>query len=132
MLQVYFLSIFLNGLLGYLLAFGKDDAGEGWPFKFNSETLWLVTGGLSCITGVLKILSPVTGDVPVVGDLVPALANLAGGFILTFEFYRRHSTITSLAADRLGEVIEKNKRMTGFICLGAAALHFVFSSVLFL
>ncbi|MDR1144165.1 MAG: hypothetical protein LBK77_08135 [Spirochaetaceae bacterium] len=132
MLQVYFLSIFLNGLLGYLLAFGKDDAGEEWPFKFNSETLWLIIGVLSCITGVLKILSPVTGNVPVVGDLVPALSSLAGGFILIFEFYRRHSTITSMAADRLGEIIEKNRRMTGFICLGAAALHFIFSSVLFL
>jgi hypothetical protein len=131
MLPVYFLSIFLNGLLGYLLAFGKDDA-EGWPFKFNAETLWLIIGGLSFITGILKILSPVTGNVPIVGDLIPALANLGGGFILIFEFYRRHSTIASMAADRLGELIEKNKRMTGFICLGAAALHFIFYSVLFL
>jgi hypothetical protein len=132
MYQIYFLSIFLNGLLGYMLAFGGDDTKEGLFFNLDSETVRLIIGGLSFITGILKILSPVTGNIPVAGDIIPALANLAGGFILIFEFYRRRSTIASMAADRLGELVEKNRKVTGFICFGAAALHFIFYPVLFL
>jgi hypothetical protein len=133
MLPVYFLSIVLNALTGYLLAFGREETEkEGLSLSLNNETVRLIIGVLSAITGILKVLSPVTGNIPVAGDLVPALANLGGGFILVFEFYRSRTTVASAAAERLGEIIEKNKKLTGFVCLAAAVLHFIFYPVLFL
>ncbi|MDR2181378.1 MAG: hypothetical protein LBN92_01725, partial [Treponema sp.] len=81
---------------------------------------------------VLKLLSPVAGSVPVAGDLFPALANLAGGFILVFEFYRNRSSIITGMLERMGELFEKNRKLAGFCCLAAAGLHLVFYSVLFL
>jgi hypothetical protein len=133
MLPVYFLSILLNALSGYLFAFSGDETEKtGLSFHLSNETVRLVIGILSLLTGLLKILSPVGGNVPVVGDLVPALANLAGGFILVFEFYRNRSTVDSMAAERIGEIIEKNRRLTGFVCMSAAVLHLIFFSVLFL
>jgi hypothetical protein len=133
MLPIYFLSILLNILCGYLFAFsGNETEKEGLSFHLNNETVRLVIGVLCLLTGILKILSPVGGNVPVVGDLVPALANLAGGFILAFEFYRNRSTVDSMAAERIGEIIEKNRKLTGFVCLAAGVLHFIFYSVLFL
>jgi hypothetical protein len=133
MLQVYFLSILLNILCGYLFAFSGDETEmAGLSFHLDNETVRLVIGVLSLLTGILKILSPVEGNVPVVGDLVPALGNLAGGFILVFEFYRNRSTVDSLVAERIGEIIEKNRKLTGFVCLAAGVLHFIFYSVLFL
>ena len=132
MLQIYCLSIVLNAVLGYLLAFTE---GEGeLPFHLDNETVRLVTGILASVTGLLKILSPVAvaGNVPVVGDLLPALAGIAGGGILILDFYRRHSTVNAPLLDRIAEIAEKNRKLTGFVCLGAAALHLIFYSVLFL
>ena len=130
---IYFLSIALNALVGYILVFGKEEAEEGaLSLNFDSETTRLLIGVLAAVTGLLKILSPVAGDVPVVGDLVPALTGLGGGFILAFEFYRRRNTVHSSAMERIAELIAKNRKLSGFVCLGAAVLHLIFYPVLFL
>ena len=135
MMPVYFLSILLNGLTGGILAFGKEEAeGGGFSFSLHNETLRLGIGALTFITGFLKILSPVNvgGNIPVAGDLVPALAGLAGGFILAFEFYRRRNTMDSPAVERIEGLIRKSRKSLGFFCIAAAALHWIFYSVLFL
>jgi hypothetical protein len=89
-------------------------------------------GAASIFTGLLKILSPVAGNIPVIGDLVPALANLSGGFIMVFEYYRNRTTVHSEAVEKLGDIIDKNRKIAGFVFIGAAVLHFVFYSVPFL
>lgn len=127
---VYCLSIIFNGLSGYLLAFGGDAGEEGPLLSLRNKTVRLVIGVVTALMGLLKILSPVEGSVPVVGDLVPALAGLAGGFILVFESYRGARDF--IAAERIGELVEKHKKGTGYVCVGAAALHLIFYSVLFL
>ena len=135
MLPVYFLSILLNALAGYILAFEKEEAVNGsLSFSLNNETVRLVIGGLAFVTGILKILSPVAGNVPVVGDLFPALAGIAGGFILIFDFYRSRTADSPLAdfLERAASLAGKNRKPCGFICMGAAALHFIFYSVIFL
>ncbi|MDR2073271.1 MAG: hypothetical protein LBP60_07550 [Spirochaetaceae bacterium] len=125
------MSIVINVLAGCLFILGGGEA-RGILLLFsalNNETVRLGIGILAVITGILKILSPVAGNIPVLGDLVPALANLAGGLILVFEFYRNRSTIASPAAERIEDFVEKNKKLTGFICIISAALHFIFYSI---
>jgi len=133
MLPIYFFSITANALAGYILAFGKEEAEAGnTSFNINGETTRLIIGAFAFIFGLLKLLSPVEGSVPVAGDLIPALAGLCGGFILVFEFYRQRSTLDSPGAERTAAFIAKNKRIAGFFCLAAAALHIFFSGLLFL
>jgi len=133
MLPIYFLSIALNAVVGYILVFGKEESESGaLSLNLDSETTRLLVGVGAAVTGLLKILSPVAGNVPVVGDLVPALAGLGGGFILAFEFYRRRNTVHSPAAERIEALITKNRKLAGFVCLGAAVLHLIFFPVLFL
>ncbi|MDR0448763.1 MAG: hypothetical protein LBH07_08855 [Treponema sp.] len=141
MLPVYFLSIALNALCGYILAFGTEETDpESLALSLNNETTRLILGGLSFITGILKILSPVAveGNMPVVGDLFPALAGLTGGFILVFEFYRRRSgSLESLSEnprgiDRIGIFIKRFRKIFGFVSIAAAALHFIFYPVILL
>jgi len=133
MLPIYFFSITVNALAGYTLAFGKEEAEAGnTSFNFNGETTRLIIGVLSFVFGLLKLLSPVEGNVPVAGDLIPALAGLSGGFILVFEFYRHRSTLDSPGVERTAEFISKNRRVAGFFCLAAAVLHIFFSGLLFL
>jgi hypothetical protein len=140
MLPIYFLSILLNAAIGYILAFNQEETGEdeALSFSLNNQVLRLILGALSMVTGVLKLLSPATvpgssaSQLPVLGDLLPALVNLCGGFILVFEYYRNKSTISTEASEKLGELVAKNRKLAGFVCLGTALLHLVFSSVLFL
>ena len=135
MLPVYFLSVLFNGLAGGILAFGKvetETEGGGFSFSLNNETIRLGIGVITFITGILKILSPVGGNIPVAGDLFPALAGLAGGFIMAFDFYRRHNTIDALSVEKLADFVDKNRKTLGFVCITAAALHFIFYPVIFL
>lgn len=54
---------------------------------FENRTFRLVVGILAVFVGIMKILSVFRNDIPVIGDLVPALAGLAGGAALLVEYY---------------------------------------------
>jgi hypothetical protein len=134
MLPFYLLTILFNAMSGYTLAFRKEkpQGDNGFSFSLDNEVFRLVLGAASIFIGLLKILSPVAGNIPVIGDLVPATANLAGGFILVFEYYQNHTTLRSEAVEKLGDIVEKNRKIVGFVSIGAAVLHFVFYPVPFL
>lgn len=137
MLQFYFLSILLNTVTGLVLLFADRDEIDALsqvkvPAMAKDETFRLVLGILTGVTGFFKLLTAVRGDVPVIGDLVPAFAGLAGGFTLLYEFYKTRSTIEQ---DNLPPVIQKiisGRRYVGVACLVAAGFHFLFPTILFL
>jgi hypothetical protein len=136
MLQFYFLSILLNGLTGYALIHNTDEdlAALDTEFRFSlhNETCRFILGAATIIVGLLKILSSIKGDVPVVGDLIPALAGFLGGFILVFEYYRNRSTLEPEHTEKIEQVLIHNKKWIGYFALMAAAFHFFLPSVLFL
>ena len=137
MIQIYFLSIFFNVLAGYaLISTDENDALEIKPgFSLKDETVRLILGIISMITGVLKLLSPIEGNLLILGDLVTALAGLATGFILLFEYYINRSTIAHESGQKLSLITALmigNKRIVGYIAITVAALHFLFPRLLFL
>ena len=93
MLQFYFLSILLNAVTGLVLLFAnqnqQEESGSHMvPEVAYDETFRLVLGILTGIVGFFKLLTVVRGDVPVLGDLFAAVAGMAAGFMLLYEFYR--------------------------------------------
>jgi hypothetical protein len=137
MLQFYFLSVLLNAITGMILLFtDKDDPDFVSPIRMPAmsydETFRLVVGILAAITGFFKLLTAIQGDVPVIGDLIPALAGLAGGFTLIYEFYRLRSSTEEENLPRFVRKIMSSKRYVGVACLIAAGLHFLFPNVLLL
>jgi len=137
MLQFYFLSIVMNALAGYILINGDKD-GQG-PLVFKSgfslkdETFMLVVGIVSTLIGLMKILSVVEGDVPVIGDLFPALTGFLAGFILIFEYYRSRTSLeNSDSVEKVDRLLIANKKVIGMAALAAAVLHFLFPRVLLL
>jgi hypothetical protein len=136
MIQFYLLSVLLNGLVGFLLVREKEPAlpslEAGLRFSLGNETVRLVLGIMTMVTGLLKLLSSVPGDMAVIGDLIPALAGLAGGFSLIFEYFRGHTTLSSPQADQMEGFFVRHKKQIGLIALVSAALHFLFPSVLLL
>jgi hypothetical protein len=133
MIQIYFLSIFLNVLAGYVLVIGgeeeKADLGTKFRFSINNETFRLILGALTVITGLLKLLSPVQGDVPVVGDLFSVFAGLAAGLILVFDFYRSRSSLVPEQLEKVGNFLLKSRKWIGFAVIAVAILHFMFPAV---
>ncbi|MDR0689871.1 MAG: hypothetical protein LBG08_06365 [Spirochaetaceae bacterium] len=136
MIQFYFLSILLNAVSGYVLIMEdteQDHAFETGPrFSLNNETIRLVLGILTLVGGLLKLLSSIQGDIPVIGDLFPALFGLFAGFILVFNYYRTKTSIESEKSELVERILTQNKRWIGFVTIASAVLHFLFPSVLFL
>jgi len=137
MLQFYFLSILLNAITGYVLLFADredlDPVSESRvPAIVRDDTFRLVLGILTAVTGFFKLLTAIRGDIPVIGDLLPALAGLAGGFLLLYEYYKLRSTVEEETLPPLVQKIVESKRYVGAACLMAAAFHFLFPTILFL
>jgi hypothetical protein len=93
-----------------------------------------VLGILSAVTGLFKLLSAVEGNVPVVGDLLPAMTGLGVGAVLLYEHYLKNTTLhTSLSTDNFFEgFLEKYRKPLGVGVCVVAALHFLFPKALFL
>ena len=137
MLQFYFLSIVMNALAGYILITGdKDDQGPlvfKGTFSLKDETFMLVVGIASILTGLMKLLSAIDGDVPVIGDLFPAMTGFLAGFILIFEYYRSRTSLeNSEGVEKVDRLLIANKKVIGMAALAAAVLHFLFPRVLLL
>ena len=140
MIQLYFLSILFNGLTAYILILGDsgDSAGIKNSLRFSPQNpvFRLMLGILSGAIGILKLLSPSVDNIPILGDLVPAIAGIIAAFILIFGYYRESASVSVVEdegkLDRIGDVFLKYKKLAGFALLVSAALHFLFPQALFL
>ncbi len=135
MLQFYFLSILANLLAGLALT-AEYLAGRfpGFaPFRdLLSRRGWRASiGVLAAVVGFLKLLiRSSAADVPVVGDLVPALAGMAMGASLLLHVARERSDLSPLG--RLERAALAYRVPLGFAGIAAAVLHFLLPAALFL
>lgn len=137
MLQFYFLSVLLNALTGILLVFAGKDVLSGqdtasMPSIAYDETVRLVLGILTAVTGFFKLLTVIRGDIPVIGDLIPALAGLAAGTVLLYEFYRSRTHIEEDSLPSILLFIVHSDKYIGIAAIISSVLHFFFPYVLFL
>lgn len=151
MLQFYFLSVFLNCITGLILisettkkttstedVIVKPEGTESVAptetkkssFLFiQNPTFKLIIGILAVLTGILKLLSVVPNDVPVIGDLIPSIAGLLGGGAVLFSYFTTQTTLEVKPGKFFSNVFVMGKRYVGVICLIAATLHFLFPKV---
>lgn len=156
MLQFYFLSILLNVLAGLVLVYASDFTKQSEADAVSSEegeveaeessssshflkgaffddmTFRLVLGILSVVGGLMKILSPIQLDIPVIGDLVPAVAGLAAGAALLLEFYAVRNSLETTFPLFVQKVFFEGRKYIGVFCIIAGLMHFIFPRVLFL
>jgi hypothetical protein len=121
---------------GYILFTNGREGGDSAieaeiRFSLRNETFRLVLGILSAVTGLLKLLSPVEGDIPVVGDIIPAIAGMITGLLLLFDYYHGRSFFEE-GDSKMKAIITGNRRWIGFAAIIIAALHFIFPRVLLL
>ncbi len=137
MMQFYFLSITANILAG--LALTADYLGEKFkafsPFKelFGKRGFKIGAGASALIIGFMKLLiRSSAGDVPVVGDLLPALAGLGMGAALLFDLYKEKATVKSETLGSLEKAVVTYKVPLGLSGLAVGVLHFFLPWALFL
>jgi len=99
---------------------------------FDDKTFRLVLGILTMFVGLMKLLSVVHNDIPVVGDIFPAMAGLAGGFCLLVEYYTQQASGELKLADLIRRLFVEDRKYIGYVCIVAAVLHFAFPDVLLL
>ncbi len=139
MIQFYFLSIVLNIVGGYALCsdipLPKPGPFDGVRTFLLDRTVRLVLGILMAVTGVFKLLNAIRGDLPIVGDFLPAMAGIAGGVALLVELYNQPE-VNPAGAERTPGKAErlfmKNKSVIGIAAMITGVVHFAFPTVLFL
>jgi hypothetical protein len=85
------------------------------------------------VVGFLKLLirsNP--ADVPVVGDLLPALAGLAMGAGLILGIFRERTKVSAETVDNLEKTVMTYRVPLGIAGLVISALHFLVPGALFL
>ncbi|WP_455382311.1 hypothetical protein [Salinispira pacifica] len=137
MYQFYFLSIFMNLLAGFALAHESLQERMSIGSIFNTEMFakpgfQLTVGIITAVVGFFKFLSVTDGNVPVVGDLLPAVAGLIAGFTLILMYYQGRATVSTSTTETLNAIFVRNRTVFGVLAIIAAVLHFFFHSVLFL
>ncbi len=112
---------------------GKSAAGGILALSFLDDGAFrLVVGILSGLVGVLKLLSPIQYDIPIVGDLIPAVAGISACGSLLIEYYQNNSDIEIHLPEPITVFFTEGRRYLGIFCLIAGVLHFIFPRVLFL
>jgi hypothetical protein len=132
MIQVYFLSILCNALSGFVLLSDGPEAGGVSKDLFKNSSFRFVLGIVTAVVGLLKLLSVVPGNYPLVGDIVPAAGGLAAGAMLIYEFYKEHATITSPSVERVSAFVSARQKIIAGVSIATAVLHFLFPTALFL
>ena len=132
MVQFYVLSVLTNMLTGLFLA--SDSAAKSSLFAqmraaMDDKGFKFALGLATLIVGLLKILSPIEGDVPIIGDLLPAASGLFTGGLLLMDFFRDSSDIESEALDKLDSKLLGNRKLFGMGAAVIGFLHFLMPGV---
>ncbi|MCF6334483.1 MAG: hypothetical protein L3J12_01915 [Spirochaetales bacterium] len=137
MVQLYFLSICLNIFGGLILA--APHFSERFPalsgireYVYSINILKYGVMVLLPLIGIMKLISVYTGDVVVVGDLLPALTLIAAGFTMIVEHLSEKSESENRFLKKMDKIFVRYESITGVAALVAGVLHFIFPSVLFL
>lgn len=134
MVQFYVLSVLVNLAAGMLVSAGMLESKFTWLEGLESATASsrFRIGVGAFVIGVLKILSVMNGDVPVVGDLLPAAAGLVLGGALVVERYGERTDVKSPALERFSGFMENYRNTIGIAGIAISVIHFLFPRVLFL
>ena len=133
MVQFYALSVFVNIIIGALMCIegknGEDSFLGRLKEMLEEKGIKFSLGVLSAIIGLFKFLTPMRGDIAVVGDLLPAVTGIALGGVLLLEFFRTRSDISSEAISRIEGTVTTNRKFIGMAGIVVGILHFLMPAV---
>jgi hypothetical protein len=139
MIQFYLLSVILNLLCGYALSAKRDESPSaivrGARLLIADKGLRMAMAVLSIAVGVLKLIFALRGDIPVIGDFLPATAGIVVGsalFLDVSDEERLPFMKQGSPAARMEKFLVSYKVPIGYAGMLAGLIHFLFPMVLFL
>lgn len=111
-----------GSLLKYNLIFADD-------FLTNNK-LKTISGILSMFFGILQILNP--ADVPVIGDIIPALFNLVGGVALLIQGLNKTYDGASKFVLWAQSFVSTNVAIIGVLMVVLGVIHAIFPNIILL
>ncbi len=134
MAQFYLLSILANMIAGLTLA--GDYLGEKMPFLASfknlraNRTAQTIVALAAIVIGVIKLIVLSPGeDVPVVGDLLPALTGIVLGALLLMEAFRPAVDSRGESAQKISKAVLTYRVPVGIAGVAIAFLHFLLPGV---
>jgi len=139
MVQFYLLSVVANLIAGSMLSVDLLEAKVGafkgmGQFVRERPKMGLVAGIVAFAVGFFMFITPMRGDLPVVGDLLPAVAGIVMGYSLWLDWFKKKRAETASwpfieLSDRL---FGRYRNAIGITGIAIALLHFLVPAVLFL
>lgn len=133
MVQIYFLVVLCNLLMGFILAkdflSSKSDNFNQFNEILSSEILQVTIGCIGTIVGILALFLRYSGNMIILGDLIPALIAIISGVTLFVEYIAHEENKESAMINFFNNSFIKHKSILGFAALAVAVLHFIAPSI---
>jgi len=137
MAQFYLLSVLANMIAGLTLA--GDYLGERLPFLASFKNLrankaaQTIIAVLAVAVGIVKLIVLSPGEnIPVVGDILPALTGILLGALLLVEAYRPTVESRGESLEKLSRTVLTYRVPVGIAGVVIALVHFLFPAAVVL
>lgn len=132
MYQVFFFSVLLNLVAGYILIAKEPKEVLGFTLdidQWKKGSKSLIMAILLFTTAVFQLLSVTRGNIPLVGDVIPVLLLALAGLIFLLRYSGNRGSEAEIKQE---PSIFKYAGYIGYANIIAGVLHFFFHPVLFL
>lgn len=133
MVQVYFLLIICNLLMGLILSkdffSSKIDNFNNMDQLLSNEMFQVTIGCLGTIIGFLALFLRYTGNILILGDLFPAITAITSGITLFINYIDNEENSNSSIIVFVKNVFLKNRIVLGFLAIFAGVIHFIAPSI---
>lgn len=133
MVQIYFLLVLFNIIMGFILIKdflnSKLDNFSNIHHILSVEIFQVTVGCIGTIVGLLALFLRFTGNMIIIGDLVPSIIAMICGFTLFIEYIANEEENDSAAIKFFKTTFLQNRVLLGFISLTSGILHFIAPSL---
>ncbi len=129
MVQIYFLLILSNLVMGIILAKNflntKFENFSQINQLLSSEILQVTIGCIGTIVGLLALFLRFSGNLIILGDLIPASIAMLSGVTLFIEYIAQEESTEATAIKIIKNIFLKNRTVLGFASIVAGLIHFI-------
>ncbi|OQY41072.1 MAG: hypothetical protein B6229_00140 [Spirochaetaceae bacterium 4572_7] len=133
MVQIYFLLILSNLIMGIILAKNylnsKIETFSSINQLLSSEILQVTIGCIGTIVGLLALFLRFDGNMIILGDIIPAGIAIISGITLFIEYIAQEEENDSVIINSIKKVFLKNRTILGFSGIIVAILHFIIPGI---
>ena len=127
MFQIYFLSVLLNILVGLFLIY--ENKIQNSNFVIQKPLLIMILGFSSIIVGIIKLFVVAQPDIIFIGDLLPAVFGIGGGFCILLNYFLLYGKNEISLKPFVQKIFVDWKKIIGILTLAVGILHFIIPQV---